>query len=368
MPNKPTLIIIPSFNERQNIVQLIDRLFELYSDIDILVVDDSSPDGTADVVRQAQARINIDPAIVGVGERPLRLLVREGKGGRGSAVMEGCQIGIKEGYDTLMEMDADFSHKPEEVQRLRDKLGNGCDCVIGSRYVPGAEIREWGRKRTFFSHWANVYARFILSIPINDYTNGFRAYTRRAMEAIDFEKIDATGYVVLSEFAWQIHKAGLIFAEVPTLFVNRRRGTSNLGFPEINEAFFSVLRIRWPRYSPLFISLGTFVLRGVVGAAIDLLTLWIAIGIFKADVTAGFIISSAVAAVAMLGLQFRRWGGYKTVPLSNSVAFYAFIAVACIVLAIPFYNNGFEYLTAKALAILVVAPVSFVLRRVIFGR
>lgn len=356
MPGNSTLIIIPSFNERENIVQLIDRLFELYNDIDVLIVDDSSPDGTADVVREAQARH---------GEK-LRLLVRQGKGGRGSAVMNGCRMALTEGYETVMEMDADFSHKPEEVTRVRDKLAEGFECVIGSRYVAGSEIREWGLKRIVFSRLANHFARLVLGIPINDYTNGFRAYTRRALAAIDFDRIDATGYVVLSEFAWQIHRAGLRFAEVPTLFVNRRRGASNLGFHEINEAFFSVLRIRWPQFSTLFTRLGPFLFRGAIGAAIDLLSLWIIIEIGDAAVVTGFVLSSAIAGAVMLALQRRRWGGHRNVPFRRYVTLYALIAILCVAFAVPLWMAGMNYLAAKALAIVIAAPMSYLLRKVLF--
>lgn len=353
-----TLIIIPSFNERENIVQLIDRLFELYHDIDILVVDDSSPDGTADVVKEAQAR---------QGEK-LRLLVRQGKGGRGSAVMDGCKMALVENYDVIIEMDADFSHKPEEVQAVRDMLGLNCDCVIGSRYVHGSEIREWGRRRIIFSKLANRFARFILGIPINDYTNGFRAYTRRALASIDFSKIDATGYVVLSEFAWQLHKRGFQFAEVPTLFVNRRRGASNLGFHEINEAFFSVLRIRWPEIFLLSHQLGPFMLRGLIGAVVDVGSLWILARFLSVNLLMSFILSSLIAGGVMLGLQRRRWGGHPNVPFERYVMLYAMIAVGCVMLTIPLWTMGMNYLVAKALAIMIVAPISYFLRKIFFGR
>lgn len=356
MPVNKTLIIIPSFNEHENIVQLIDRLFALYNDIDVLVVDDSSPDGTAEVVRKAQARH---------GEK-LRLLVRQGKGGRGSAVMEGCQMALSDGYETVMEMDADFSHKPEEVARVRGKIADGFDCVIGSRYVAGSEIREWGRKRTVFSKLANRFARAVLGIPISDYTNGFRAYTRRALTVIDFSKIDATGYVVLSEFAWQIHRAGLRFGEVPTLFVNRRRGASNLGFHEINEAFFSVLRIRWPHLSMPFTRLGPFLLRGSIGAAIDLFSLLLLVEIFNVRVFPAIVLSSVIAMIVMLSLQRRRWGGHRNVPFSRYVILYTLIAVLCVAFAVPLWTTGMNYLTAKTLAIVIAAPVSYLLRKLIF--
>jgi glycosyltransferase involved in cell wall biosynthesis len=232
--NPRTLIIIPCFNERENIVELIDRIFVLHPEIKVLIVDDSSPDGTAEVVKAAQARH---------GEK-LQLLVRSGKGGRGSAVLEGFRRGMAEGADLMFEMDADFSHKPEEIARFLEKIEQA-DMAVGSRYLPGSEIHHWGWKRTFFSRWANRYARMILKIPMSDYTNGFRCYRREAIAALDMSVIEAKGYVVLSEVAYQLYLKGFHIAEVPTIFVNRRRGISNLSFHEIKEAFMSILRIKW---------------------------------------------------------------------------------------------------------------------------
>jgi dolichol-phosphate mannosyltransferase len=229
-----TLIIIPCFNERENIVELIDRILQLYPWMHVMVVDDSSPDGTAELVKKAQERH---------GEK-LILLERKGKGGRGSAVLEGFKKAIADNYELAFEMDADFSHKPEEISKFLEKI-HDADMVVGSRYLPGSEIHHWGWKRTFFSRWANRYARFVLKIPMSDYTNGFRCYRREALEALDMGAIEAKGYVVLSEVAYQLFLKGKRIAQVPTVFVNRRRGISNLSFHEIKEAFMSVLRIRW---------------------------------------------------------------------------------------------------------------------------
>jgi dolichol-phosphate mannosyltransferase len=228
-----TLVIIPTFNEKENIAQLVTKILALYPAIDVLVVDDSSPDGTSAAVEEVQ------PEFGG----HVRLLTREGKGGRGSAVLEGFKIALAEGYDYAFEMDADFSHKPEEIARFLEAAKNA-DMVVGSRYLPGSEIHHWSWKRRFFSRWANRYARLVLGIPLSDYTNGFRCYNRRALEALDLSRIHARGYVVLSEVAYQLHLKGLTIAQVPTVFVNRRRGISNLSFHEIKEAFLSVLRIR----------------------------------------------------------------------------------------------------------------------------
>lgn len=228
------LVVVPSFNERENIAQLIDAVLAQSPAIDVYVVDDRSPDGTSALVR------DLVPARNG----RLQLLSREGKGGRGSAVLAGFRYALEQGYDLVFEMDADFSHKPEEIPRFLERIRT-CDFVVGSRYLPQSEIHDWGWKRTFFSRWANRYARLMLRIPLSDYTNGFRCYTRAAIEALEMGKIDAKGYVVLSEVAYQLHRKGFVLGEVPTVFVNRRRGISNLSSREIKEAFFSVLRIRF---------------------------------------------------------------------------------------------------------------------------
>jgi len=231
---KHTLIIIPTYNERENIQALIAKIFELHPDFHILIMDDGSPDGTANLVRESQLRFNDQ----------LHLIEREGKGGRGSAVLAGFQFALERNYDLIFEMDSDFSHKPEEITLFLQKIQD-CDMVLGSRYLPQSEIHDWGWKRMFFSRWANRYARLVLGIPISDYTNGFRCYRRSTVQALNFERIEAKGYVVLSEVAYQLHRKGLKIGEVPIVFINRRRGVSNLSFHEIKEAFLSVLRIRF---------------------------------------------------------------------------------------------------------------------------
>lgn len=229
-----TLIVIPTFNESENIGPLVERLLTGSPEVEVLVVDDGSPDGTARVVQEQQRRF----------QSRLHLLQRSGKGGRGSAVLEGFRFGLKRDFELFFEMDADFSHNPEEIPRFREKIEAGYDMVLGSRYLPESRIFEWGWKRTFFSHWANRYARLILGIPISDYTNGYRCYRRQAVAALDMDRIDARGYVVLSEVAYQLFLKGFRLGEVPTVFVNRRRGISNLSGHEVREAFLSVLRIR----------------------------------------------------------------------------------------------------------------------------
>lgn len=227
-----TLVIIPTFNEAENIAELLAVLTRLYPPIHVLVVDDGSPDGTAEKVKDA---MKADPRIF--------LMERSGKGGRGSAVLAGFRYGLERSYQFFIEMDADFSHRPEEIASMFAQIGK-VDMVVGSRYLPESEIHQWGIKRTVFSYFANKFARLMLGIPISDYTNGFRCYTRRAIESLSMDHIDAKGYVVLSEVAMQLSRRGLRIGEVPTVFVNRRRGISNLTFHEIREAFKSIVRIR----------------------------------------------------------------------------------------------------------------------------
>jgi dolichol-phosphate mannosyltransferase len=227
------LVIVPTYKEKENIAALCESLLALPAHVDVLIVDDESPDGTADAVKALQPTY---------GER-LQLMQRKGKGGRGSAVLDGFKYALNGSYQFVFEMDADFSHKPEEIPLFLEKIKDA-DMVIGSRYLPGSEIHHWGLKRTVFSRWANRFARAMLRIPMSDYTNGFRCYRRSAIEALEMSRIDAKGYVVLSEVAYQLFLKGKKIAEVPTVFVNRRRGISNLSKKEILEAFQSVVRIR----------------------------------------------------------------------------------------------------------------------------
>jgi dolichol-phosphate mannosyltransferase len=232
MPPK-ILVVIPTYNERDNVGALCEELLSRPERPDVLVVDDNSPDGTAakaeEVARRYPGRLHV--------------LRREGKGGRGGAVLAGFAWGSGGGYDYFFEMDADYSHRPRELPLFLE-AAEGADVVVGSRYLPASRIVNWPRARRFFSKLANSYARFFLRIPITDYTNGYRCYSRAAVEALDAGAVDASGYVVLSEVAYQLYRRGFRFADVPTEFVNRRRGESNLSPSEIISAFVGVLRLR----------------------------------------------------------------------------------------------------------------------------
>lgn len=226
-----TLIVIPAYNEEENIIRLTDRLFTLDPNWEILVVDDGQ-DKTANLIAERQKN-----------QPRLRLIKRTGKLGRGTAVIAGLQYGLHNGFEFMVEMDADFSHNPDELPELL-KLAAPNRLVIGSRYVSGSKIIGWPLSRRIFSSLANFYAGVILGIGIHDYTNGYRVYGRQAVEMLDFSKIKSSGYIVLSEIAYQLFKRGVEFKERPTLFVNRSRGASNFSLKEIKESLFSVLRIR----------------------------------------------------------------------------------------------------------------------------
>lgn len=226
-----TLIIIPSYNESDNIVRLIDVLLSNNRETEVLVVDDSS-DNTADLVKSRQ-----------VGEPRLHLIKRQGKGGRGTAVLDGFRYALARDYKLIAEMDADFSHDPQEFPTLLAVSGNNT-LVIGSRYLSESKIVGWPLQRRIFSKLANFYANTLLGIGIHDYTNGYRVYGRGALEKLDMTKIKGVGYIVLSEISYQLFKKGVKFVEVPTLFVNRRRGISNFSLKEIKEAFTSVIRVK----------------------------------------------------------------------------------------------------------------------------
>jgi dolichol-phosphate mannosyltransferase len=228
------LVVIPTYNERDNVAALCQELLARPECPDVLVVDDNSPDGTA-----AEAE-----AVAAQNAGRMHVLRRGGKGGRGGAVLDGFAWGLGRGYDYFFEMDADFSHRPDELPRFLEAAAEA-DVVVGSRYLPASRIVNWPRARRFFSKLANRYARFFLRIPITDYTNGFRCYRRAAVAALDAGAVNATGYIVLSEVAYQLFRRGFSFTEVPTEFVNRRRGESNLSPSEIFSALVGVLRLRF---------------------------------------------------------------------------------------------------------------------------
>ena len=230
-----TAVVIPTYNERENLAGVVQGLLALPLELGVLVVDDNSPDGTgqvADGLASSDSRVQV--------------MHRAGKGGRGSACVAGFQETLLDPEVThVVEMDADFSHDPGELPALVDKVTE-CDVAIASRYLAGSRIENWGWQRHIFSRLANLYARVLLGIPISDYTNGYRCYQRHALEALALEDIQTSGYIVLSEMAYALHRRGMTFGDMPTVFVNRQRGQSNTNVAEILHAFTGIWRIRNP--------------------------------------------------------------------------------------------------------------------------
>lgn len=231
------LVVVPTYNERENIGPLIEGLLAQSDTLDVLVADDGSPDGTADVVR--------DSASTHPGR--VDLLMRAEKRGRGGAVIAAFKKGLPDArYETFLEMDADFSHHPDEIPKLLEKLET-CDMVIGSRYVPGGGTSAWGWARPALSWLANKYIHAVAGLPVQDLTSGYRAYKRAVLESTAFDRIRITGYAVYGEMAYQAWINGFQLGEVPIHFRNRARDASKLTSREIVLAFvnFGLLRVRY---------------------------------------------------------------------------------------------------------------------------
>jgi dolichol-phosphate mannosyltransferase len=227
------LMIVPTYNERENIAPLITRLRALPGDIHVLVVDDHSPDGTGEIADTLAA-----------ADDGIHVLHRAGKLGLGTAYKSGFTYGLAHGYDFLCTMDADFSHDPESLPKLLDKAGLGYDLVVGSRYVAGGRIVGSTRTRKLVSHSANWLARAMLGIAVRDCTAGFRCYRRHVFETIDLETIVSNGYSFLVEMAFYCQLAGFRISEVPIAFVNRTRGASKISKAEIFKALGTLIRLR----------------------------------------------------------------------------------------------------------------------------
>ena len=229
-----TLVIIPTYNEALNIEALVTKVVGLPSNVDVLVVDDGSPDGTGAIVQELGSRY---PSRV-------HILRRNEKGGRGAAVLAGIRRGLDdERYVRFAEMDADLSHLPDELPALLD-AAEAADVVIGSRYGAGSAIVGWSRRRKAWSRASNSLLGAVLNLPTADYTNGFRVYSRRAARHLVAADLGESGYIALSEWACALHDAGMSFVDVPTTFVNRRYGASKMGVGEATSALRALLRLR----------------------------------------------------------------------------------------------------------------------------
>lgn len=230
------VVIIPMYNECENAAAVIDAVLALPVPFDILVVDDNSPDGTADIVKNKMK------------EHPERIQIieRTGKLGLGTAYITGFKHCLAQGYEFICEMDADFSHNPSDLVRLRQAaIEQQADVVIGSRYVSGVNVVNWPMGRVLMSFYASKYVRIITGLPIHDTTAGFVCYRRRVLEAMELDKIKFKGYAFQIEMKFTAFKYGFKVIEVPIIFVNRVLGTSKMNSGIFGEAVFGVIRLKW---------------------------------------------------------------------------------------------------------------------------
>jgi dolichol-phosphate mannosyltransferase len=232
------IVIIPTYKERENIRAIIDVVFALPKDFHILIVDDNSPDGTAEIVQELQHAYNT------LSETKLHLLQRPGKLGLGTAYITGFKFAIERGYDFILEMDADFSHDPKDLVNLYLSCSEyGSDVSIGSRYATGVNVVNWPIGRVLLSYFASSYVRLITSIPIRDTTAGFVCYRRKVLETIPLDQIKFVGYAFQIEMKFLAWKFGFKLTEVPIIFTDRTRGESKMSPGIFKEAFFGVLQM-----------------------------------------------------------------------------------------------------------------------------
>jgi dolichol-phosphate mannosyltransferase len=231
-----SLVIIPTYNERENIEKIIRKVFSLEKDLHILIIEDNSPDGTAAIVKSLIAEF----------EGRLFIEERKGKLGLGTAYIHGFRWALQRDYLYVFEMDADFSHNPEDLLRLHDACANqGADLAIGSRYIKGINVVNWPMSRILISYFASFYVRFITGMKVKDSTAGFKCYTRRVLEAIDLDQIRFIGYAFQIEMKFNAWKLGFNIVEVPIVFTDRAEGVSKMSKGIIKEAVFGVITMKW---------------------------------------------------------------------------------------------------------------------------
>lgn len=231
-----SVVIIPTYNEKENVAAIIEAVFALPRNFDILIIDDNSPDGTAAIVKNLQTKY----------EGRLHLLEREGKLGLGTAYIAGFKWAIAYHYEYVFEMDADFSHNPNDLLKLYDACAkDGADVAIGSRYLTGVNVVNWPMGRVLMSYYASRYVRIVTGMPINDSTAGFVCYRRRVLESLPLDDIRFKGYAFQIEMKFLAYKYGFKIVEVPIIFVNRMLGTSKMSSGIFSEGFFGVLRLKW---------------------------------------------------------------------------------------------------------------------------
>lgn len=230
------LVVIPTYNEKENIEKITRKVFSLDGDFHILVVDDGSPDGTADIVKGLQAEF----------PQRLHLIQRSGKQGLGTAYITAFKWAVEKGYGFVFEMDADFSHNPDDLIRLyRACAEDGADLSIGSRYCNGVSVINWPIGRVVMSYFASYYVRKVLRMKVYDCTAGFVCYTRKVLETLDLDKVKMKGYGFQIEMKYSTYKLGFKIKEVPIIFVDRKEGTSKMSSGIFGEAFWGVIAMRF---------------------------------------------------------------------------------------------------------------------------
>ena len=234
------LVIIPTYRERENIAAMIAKVFSLPEPFDLLVIDDASPDGTADIVRQHQA----------AWPDRLFLIERSGKLGLGTAYLTGFRWALDHGYDYVFEMDCDFSHNPDDLVRLFRAAEEGADVVVGSRYVQGVNVVNWPMSRLLMSYFASIYVRLITRMPVRDATAGFVCYSRRVLQTIDLDAVRMKGYGFQIEMKYTAWRLGFRIREVSIIFMDRTAGVSKMSSGIFGEAFWGVIALRMRRIRP----------------------------------------------------------------------------------------------------------------------
>lgn len=235
-----SIVIIPTYNERENVELMIRTVMGLPTPIDVLIVDDNSPDGTAQVVESLMQKF---------ADRVF-LLLRKEKNGLGKAYIAGFHWALQRNYSYIFEMDCDFSHDPADLIRLKEACLKGADVSIGSRYCKGGKVKNWPLGRILMSYFASLYVRIVLGIPVHDTTAGFKCYKRKVLQSIDLNAIQFTGYAFQIEMKYAAYKLGFKLVEVPILFKDREKGQSKMSIKIFREALFGVLKMRFKKYSP----------------------------------------------------------------------------------------------------------------------
>ena len=237
MQKSDCIVIIPTYNEQENIENIIRAVMGLEHGFHILIIDDGSPDGTAQIVKGLMA---------GDFNGRLHLVERKGKLGLGTAYIAGFKWALEHDYEYVFEMDADFSHDPKDLPRLYNACAvEGADLAIGSRYVTGVNVVNWPMGRVLMSYYASKYVQLVTGIPVHDTTAGFKCYRRRVLETINLDAIRFKGYAFQIEMKFTAYKLGFKIAEVPVIFVNRQLGTSKMSGGIFSEALFGVMKLRW---------------------------------------------------------------------------------------------------------------------------